>query len=954
MFSKLLLSLSLVISVLSMAIAAESGVRQLYSFESEAEVKDILKDSENVDIIPVLDAGVTKGKLCARIVLKGGKGWSYFTLGKEAIKNWSKYDYFAMDVYTNETERHQLHFELWDKLTKGYHTRCGLDVAKTHQGKQTIIIKINRAKRNGKEGRDWSEAEPQDKIQMDAMTKVKIFYKQSPRDITLWVDNMRLLTEEAAFPKFEINAPKGSLAFDFNLKGASGKGLTQVSAADKYSVRKDYGFLGDAKLHARGGKGWPDPLSGSYVKADNNASMKFKAKVPNGTYNVLVLGGRVYDTSIKDYRYLLKINDKSIIDETLTKDQFNSEDHLYRFMRTQFSIKEHAMWYNYIDRMYANYTETVEVTDGTLTLDAHNVFLSALVVVPAANKAEFDALTKKVQADRITFFEKSYYTPKRDYSVPESGDSTVFIPKLAERPMPWTRAKDPAKKAKLDLASAKGQFVCMRVAITPHKDLGQTRISPSDLKGPGTIAAKDMKWFFSNYRSTGEYIGEAALIPAPGLNLEKGITTTAYITVRVPIDAKAGNYTGAVKIDYEKAPSVSVPVSLEIYPFVLEQVLPVSYGMYYAPGWFDDKTLKEQFDWMREIGFTAVSVGAPRVTGVNIKNKKVSLRFNKKLYDMVKDAGLGAHPEQKIMATSLGVGRSIARHLPGSKGAIVDQQPGIELKQPAFKELWFDAMKQYKDFIDNSGLPIAVEVIDEPREVPNPWNRNLADTITYAKMLKEVGMTRFITPMTDGSGGLDYRPLVDNTDIISIHAWKASAKILTKAQEDKVKIWFYNTGKDRYSWGFYNWRMDSKGRWEWHFRWRTGNHFGEYPGGEWHNPFTKTDALSTPAPAKYPGAHVFKSQYFDIADGITDYAYLYTLEQQIAKAKDNASKAKAVSEAEKFLEALRSAMPIFPKVKGLEGASSGALLGQGLEGEAKKNTDIWRAKLVEHILAVSK
>ena len=60
---------------------------------------------------------------------------------------------------------------------------------------------------------------------------------------------------------------------------------------------------------------------------------------------------------------------------------------------------------------------------------------------------------------------------------------------------------------------------------------------------------------------------------------------------------------------------------------------------------------------------------------------------------------------------------------------------------------------------------MALEVTDEPREHPNPWNRNLADSITYADLMHEAGVTSFITPMSDTESGKDYTVLADHVDI---------------------------------------------------------------------------------------------------------------------------------------------------------------------------------------------
>src|SRR5262249_55955828 len=258
------------------------------------------------------------------------------------------------------------------------------------------------------------------------------------------------------------------------------------------------------------------------------------------------------------------------------------------------------------------------------------------------------------------------------------------------------------------------------------------------------------------------------------------------------------------------------------------------------------------------------------VTGLR-GDDKVTLKFDSTMIDVAREAGMGRHPKQYQMGNTLGVGRAIGRRLPGSLGAEGDQNPRIELGPPKFADSFLDALKQQRAWYEKTKLPVAVEVVDEPREVPNPWNRNLADTITYAKMVKQAGLTGFVTPMSDSNGGKDYTALVDHVDVVSIHAWKASEKLMKATREQKKTLWLYNTGMDRYSWGFYAWRVGAVGRWEWHFCWAEDQAKGGYPGREWFNPFTASHGFASNAPAEYPGGMLFQSAFLDVAEGISDY-----------------------------------------------------------------------------------
>ena len=139
---------------------------------------------------------------------------------------------------------------------------------------------------------------------------------------------------------------------------------------------------------------------------------------------------------------------------------------------------------------------------------------------------------------------------------------------------------------------------------------------------------------------------------------------------------------------------------------------------------------------------------------------------------------------------------------------------------------------------------------DEPREAPNPWNRNLADSIAYGDLMHEAGVTSFITPMGDTESGKDYTVLADHVDIISTHAWKGSAGLIARTHEKGKTLWLYNTGMDRFSWGFYNWRARSEGRWEWHFCWPDDSAQRRLPRPRMVQPVHRRLTASPPTPRR--------------------------------------------------------------------------------------------------------
>lgn len=945
------------LTIASIGPAQEVGrtrTRLLYSFEQPGDVAKLMKQSDGATLTASQDYGVTEGRNCARLSVTRGADYGSLRLDPEAIRNWADFDYFAIDLTVEDEHPYGLYLELWDARSKNYATRCTFETVKTRPGRQTLLYPINRARRNAKEGREWHELEPQDKIDLNGLTTVKLFLTPlKDRDAVFWIDNIRLLQEDAAKPKMKVPLPDGTVAFKFASAGVTLPGFQTIAPSTVFDAAKSAGFVAPHEL-THGGEGWPDLLTGAFVIAPEGKPLTFRARVPNGDYRVWLSAGPIYRAQPENRRFLLRVNDQTLSDENPTAEEYYSEKFLYRFLRTQYSEKPHALWERYLDRMYPVWTPRVNVRDGTLTVEAINHFLSAIVLIPADAEAKFDAFAATVRKLRIEAFE-STLRPRTQKQPPVDAEAFVcYVPDPVSVIHPGTvPTATERKRTELRTAAAPGQNVILRLAVAPNLDLGTCTLDVSDLVGPTAIPGKSIAVHFQNYRHDGDTLSEMALIPSKTMEIEKGVTQCWWLWLTLPDNAKPGVYRGQVTFRPGQREPVRIPVELEVYPFKLENVLPASFGMYYRPrqeaGLPDDvqrRLLREQFAWMRRIGFTAGPVGSPTVLGLN-RDGTVRLRFDDELAEAAKEVGFGRHPKQYQMGGTLGLARGIGRRLPGSPGPAVDRNPGLELQQPEFRRYFLNGLGQYRDWIRKTGLPVAVEVVDEPRESPNPWNRNLADTLTHIQLVKEAGLLGFVTPMADVNSGKDYSVLADAADVVSVHAWKASEKLMTKAAQNRKTLWLYNTGMDRFSWGFYNWRAGSEGRWEWHFCWSDDVAKGGYPGREWYNPFTGSHGFAPNAPVSHEGGMLFQSKFLDVAEGITDYAYLMTLEKTLANAGEKTSP--EVREAAAFLDALKRAIPAIPGTKGLATEADGALVGLGLEDDARLQTPKWREAIAGYL-----
>jgi hypothetical protein len=354
-----------------------------------------------------------------------------------------------------------------------------------------------------------------------------------------------------------------------------------------------------------------------------------------------------------------------------------------------------------------------------------------------------------------------------------------------------------------------------------------------------------------------------------------------------------------------------------------------------------------------EMGFDSMEFPSPAVRDLADGKPVMDFTATEKFAKVAKAAGLYSQPKHYALSYTLGIGRSIGSKLVGRA-----VRPGEEFVE-GFDKPYLDAMTQFVEFGKKNQLPLVCWLVDEPRENPNPRNRNLADTIRYCDLAGKIpGLVRMVDPMGDVTSDKDYLPLLDHVDIIDTHAGKSSEKFITTAvKAGKPELWIYNTGKDRYSNGFYVWRVGATGKHEWHFNQWNYENPGKYPGKDIHNPLMMYEIgdATAPAPLGYRGGLLPKESLFTMASGVSDYRYLWTLQQAIAEVrKDTEGKAgdpriAAADEAQKFLDDLKTKIPIIPEVKNLTDL---AAVGEGLAGAGELEN--WKTQVAQYIVKLQK
>ena len=952
------------------------AARTLLNFETPAQIKLIRCADEGNVQLSHSTRWASQGKGAARLVCRKGKPWTAIELDKSLLGDWSKYDYLTFDLHSEDANFVRLCAELWDPATKGYATRATygdqvspqMKVGPAHKGLTRVRVGLRFARRNGKEGLSFQELRKADKIDLANVTKFKMWFTTTglKSDYVVHMDNVRLLQEGALESNMKVRVPAGARAFDFGENSPLVEGFTEASVIDGYAPDKPFGFVDPRDLRASG-RDWPDPLTGDFVgpAPEKSAGLEFRVRVPNGRYVAWVAAGFFPRPNV----YVdLNVNGRMVLSGEMTGERFYSRRWYFRFLDTLYSEKRNALWTSCVAKAYPAYVVETSVKDGEFYVKATNAFLGALVLMPADRRAELDALARRIRSERIRYFYRDLYLlrpPDEPCAVTEK-DFVLFAPAAGREIMPWSGVGK-AEAAGIRRVASPGEAVCFQVAVRPFADAPSARLAVTDLAGPAgrRIAAKDVRIHLKRYLSNGENVRPWALYPTDTVPLEKSLTRAFWLRVRIPADAPAGKYTAAVTAS-AAGTTRRLPIEIQVYPVRLTAVklLPLAIGYYYGPpdsgqfAMFDlvkdfqaqrDRMLAEQMALLHDYGMTSITIPTPAVKGRLGSGVSLDFAAMDKVARAAKAAGLAANANQPLMTYALSIGRSLGGLLAPHRTLEI----GEELRLKDFGAAFTSGIMQTVEWAQRTDTPLVLWVVDEPRETPNPWNRNLDDTIGYLRLVGQVEeAVRMVTPMGDTNRGKDYMPMLDHLEIVATHATASSRKMIARGMSDpKVRLWIYNTGRDRLSNGLYLWRVGATGKHEWHFC-QTIYDGDRYPGREFHNPFVHYEftQVTVPAPLSLPGGLLPMEGLLTMSTGASDFRYVHTLQRAVDEAKRRGAASPAVARAEKLLASLRKLIPVLPKVKKLAGEGDLAQVGGGIESDGTLNLEEIKRRMAERIV----
>jgi hypothetical protein len=734
--------------------------------------------------------------------------------------------------------------------------------------------------------------------------------------------------------------------FNFSPDAAPGfKGFTQVSAAADYSPQRGFGWrdagggFQQGRWKAAASSSWearqrlnlicrtaPDDLARSFFAGP----AAFVVDLEPGRYEVWLLTG---DAGFKEYSphapFQVAVNGTEACRFSIPMDEF-----YLRFENPDLDddLDAESVWHRHVAPRFTWSKAAVDVRGAPLVVDVHGGSrdtgyqelvgdyaitelrggpprrfagaVSALVVVREGS-ADGTALIREIDAQRFENFSSRWPLEEiacRTRAAFTARDRrrgfTLFFPALTDPVNPDSRATHTDKPIRV--RAALGEYAAFTFALGPIRDLGRTVVEIPELLDSveggkavmeirGSLAAGVVRYAaraVDPEKGGAWRPAPAMIVPAEGCDIREGVARQFWLTLRVPEAAVPGVYTGRVRVAPERGEPVEIPLDVEVLPFKLSRPRHLSVGMtYFSPvpyAFFDEERFWErmqaEFRDMRAHNLTCV-----QFTGIRMDDYERMGRA----FSLYREAGF----ENPL-------------YLLESYGAMLQlQREGFAWNTDAFPARYSDFIRRFLDEGKKRGWPAVV--INFGDEFTNSGIEEFG-----AEVARNLRRIPGIVTGADVNGFKEAALLAPLVDILAFnHGWDGpqgvnrGKRLLNRATVEMVSKagatpWLVNVGIDRFSNGFWLWKMSKqgvRGKMEWIYRGYNGM------------PFDNFDAEPLAGHIAYPGpaGGVIPSlEYEWMRIGLDDLAYLHTLEERIEAGRGLPSRRAAVAAAEAFIEKL--------------------------------------------------
>ncbi len=903
------------LAMLGQAHAGESRV--LCDFEDAAAVKmwDFTAGSPKL-----VAEGVTQGRRALEITFDPkGRYQPGYIYWRRVPRDWSQYDALVLDVFNPGDAPIPGYVlvadEAWEQKGRTYWNR--------HNGRATFapgqtqwVIPV-RGLYRGEAGSRNNDIKRN--IDPDRIVRVDFGFGRKGAAGRIIIDNLRFV---------KTSRPAGVWAFDFGPPSQSVMlGWTPVSHQTRYTAKQGYGW------GPRGGAPWKgaarDTTFGTMLLQDFCEARRynFHIDVPPGRYKVVVFyensgywGG---EQAMQRERRILA-NGKLAWSESRPDGPAHA---LYRFENVEPVGVD--LWDTYMAAELAK-PARFEAHAGrnglTLRFEADRAWgskVAALVVYSAEDgpagawvEDQFDKLAKEFRRKAVCLDKP---IPRKRRTKPawqEAGlvASPMNIEHTVVPGMPLDPPVDTPEALELSGVAVRGEYEPLCLAVRPSRDFGECDLVLDPFTGPGKLDAKvQVVWYNTSrgFNTIAYRIMPHTLRDAAKVSLPASVTREIVVTVRVPEDAKPGEYRGRLTIKQANGDAVlRVPLRLTVSPVVLDRETDFLMGFFglMPPRLIPDAqrwdVLEETLVLLREHGMNAVSGGPSwRLKGWRDGEPVIDFGDMDRFFALLRKHGFTRPLNGYGGARFNGLH---GRYEKGRPGAAVEKQSGLP-----YEEALMRAWRAVDAHARAAGWPTIFYAMCDETRVRERAERELP----FMRMMAKVSAAFPKTVRTSGSYSVHFRSrpksradmlywhqrFFEALDINSLNRHDAS--VMAEARRLGKEVHIYNQGRTRYSFGLYQWSEYRKGvraRWQWHLNILHGYQFFDLDGRE-----PDTAMICYGRDAIYPTIHFERCR-----EGADDF-YLYNTLWRVAQARRTEGKrGGAVAQAEALLGRLESSVKL--------------------------------------------
>src|SRR5579871_715805 len=802
----------------------------------------------------------------------------------DGLQDWTGYDLFKADVFNANDTPTPIYIELRDQGTTDYWTRVNYQTV-IPPGASTLILPtdlyVGEKSRPGRA--------------LDKAHITRFVFSLEGTKAPLYFDNLRLERDLSD----RIKVP-GLQAFSFG-PGTSPplSGFTAVTPATLYSPGRGYG-LKNAQVWRAYDVLQPDPLYevGIYIEHGG-----FAVDLPNGKYHVFVNidSPSGFWGEYQTYRKrILKANGVPVVQDTMDLPRFQAR--YFRFADVEDRPGENT--FDKYQRVYFKEKEfDVDVKEGQLSLEFEGEAManavSALVIYPAQEATSGQRYLANLQERRRFYFDNYFKRVLPDGHKDSRGVIPPFMPTGDEQkkgyalftrdwmedvPINAVPRREEVGRA-VDACASAGQQEPLVFSLYSLRALGPVRVSVTDLTSPaGTVPASAVRMGVVSHRITrvtGEgtvyTIAPRFVMPRDTATVEKGDTTTFWLTLHTPTAVKAGVYTGRAELHFADGHTDSLPLHVRLFSTPLDEldVAAGPWGCTLGLPWYAEdmgdygrEMFRKSLAKMREYGCTTFS-GIPTLHIRGWKDHKPDIDFSQADQEMADARAAGF--KSVVVNYNGGIG--------GFNNYVIDE--------PAMRAAGFDNYVAFLRAVltgvdahaHSAGWrPVAYNLCDEP--IGDAAKVAAANAQAWKEAAPPDMLTTGATSVEASASPND--PHKDLAAALRVANLNGHDEASIRDLQAKGGAWAFYNGGNRWTFGTYMFKcaqqFGMKFRLSWHWNVAAGDPYYALDCREDDYAWCATNAKRE----LIPSIHFER----DIREGIDDYRYMLTLSRLI-RAKPN-------------------------------------------------------------------